>query len=138
VSLNPRHVENVVEQVRKAIELSQCNVGLLPPLSIGMCVGQVADGDADGGQRRTKVVAQRREQRRGERAARRVARATLSRRRELTADHCNNEKHDQRDPIRRIGDGQGAHRRHEEEVEQQRRADSRHHRHPEAAKRSNT
>jgi hypothetical protein len=79
-SINPRHVENVIEQAGKAIEFSKCDLGLLPPFRIRLCVSEIADGDADRCQRRAEVVAQRREQCGRERAPRRLARPSLSRR----------------------------------------------------------
>ena len=62
--VDARHLQNVLEQARQPIDFGEDQLALLAPLLLVRPRRlQVARGDADGGQRRSQVVAERGEER---------------------------------------------------------------------------
>ena len=63
--VDARHLENVLEQARQPLDLGEHQIALLAPLVLAQPRRlQIARGDADRGQRRPQVVAERGEERR--------------------------------------------------------------------------
>ena len=136
--IDARHVEEACEQVGQAAQFCRGGIRLGAPAFDRQLVAKVLDRRADHGQRRLQIVAERRQQRRCQLAAlsrqrrgfmllqqlrplNRSPLALLRRRKEVAANDGGDEKCDERHPVVRVGDREGADRREEKVIERQRR-----------------
>ena len=66
LGVDARHVEDVLEQARQPLELGHGRTCLCATLVLGSSPRRFSTATRDGGQRRTKIMAERREQRGGQ------------------------------------------------------------------------
>ena len=152
LGLDPRHVDDVLEQPVQADQLSPEDLGLFPAaVLVQPRRAQVVGRHGGSGERRLQIVAERRQQRRlqfgvapdrfglatlFEQAGDLVAldldlvRPSTRLRRQVAGNQADGEQREERHPMRRIGHRKRAHRRQEEEIEQDERRQRCGDRHP--------